>query len=91
MTIEGKPRKGRHTEDRRSMSSIKGDVEKKAPPRPEVEKLHWHEDSAHTRFRQFSTTCKPRNQTEISSPAQEPCERLSSELAPSHPSRRSLK
>jgi len=29
MTIEGKPRKGRHTEDRRSMSSIKGVSRKK--------------------------------------------------------------
>jgi len=43
--------------------------------------------STHTRFRQFSTTCRPRNHSEISSLARAPCERPSSELAPSHPSR----
>lgn len=43
--------------------------------------------STRTRFRHFSTTYRQRNHSEISSPGQAPCERPSSELAPSHLSR----
>ena len=44
--------------------------------------------STHTRFRQLSITYRLRNHSEISSRGQVPCERPSSELAPSHPSPR---
>ena len=47
--------------------------------------------STHTRFRHFSTTYRQRKQSEISSLWPAPCERLSSEIAPSHPSRHCYK